>query len=197
MADNLQSIVNRAHAATTDLRNIPPDSPDAPLKQAEITSAILALANMAKPYIPEKYQPLVSILVGMLLGGVGTYFMKPPPPPPPPIPIVVPADKSPVVGPGPVSPSPVVTPPSLATTKLILYTTAALDAKKVAADPMLVRFVVTVDAKTYQAGDVYPFGGKNIPLPCAAVLDNTGKVLEVIAFASAPELAVLAQKYAK
>ncbi len=73
---------------------------------------------------------------------------------------------------------------------MVVYITAGMDAQKLLADPVVKNTLasVSVDPKMYSAGDVYPFGGKNVPVPCAAILKADGTVLDVSSFSTAADL---------
>ena len=93
-----------------------------------------------------------------------------------------PAAASPIVAPA-VSPS------------LKLYLIPGLDAKALASDPALAGFKVSVDPTTYAPGSKYPWAGQQVQLPAVAIIDGSGKVLDVRGpFSNAAELAALAKK---
>lgn len=81
--------------------------------------------------------------------------------------------------------------PTAQTNKIVLYQTSAGEGTKLLTDPLLKGLPITVDATEYAKGMVYNFGGKEVAMPCAAVIDSTGKVLNVVTFSTAADVAAL------
>lgn len=72
--------------------------------------------------------------------------------------------------------------------KVILYVTAADSAAAKELTDTVKDVDVTVDPTINSAGATYLFRGKNVPLPCGALLDASGKVVDVQPFAGVPAM---------
>lgn len=100
----------------------------------------------------------------------------------------------PVVVVAPVPGGDVIIPPTTKKLSITLFTTAAVDAKKIATDPALTGYAITVDAKIYAEGSAYPVGNRTILLPCAIVLGNDGKAVDGVHFTKVEDIVEFAKK---
>jgi hypothetical protein len=123
-------------------------------------------------------------IVGAMLVSMATLFITwvsgkmDPTPHPAPAPVIN------IVGGDTVSP---IQPPVKSLAGLTLYCTAST--VSVASDQSIKGLPVTADQKPYADGSTYPFGGKNIPVPCMAWKDATGTVVDVQPFSNAGDVA--------
>jgi hypothetical protein len=175
----------KAIAAAAALKALPPHDPVAVVKEAEIVTVVTTLAALVKPFIPDKFVPVLSIAVGMILGAVGAWFAKPAPAPILiPVPAVVKPDPTPALKPTPM-PEPPPAAPDAAPMQIVLYSIAGFDAAKIAADPAIKKLpvTVTVDPALYPAGSTI----KSVPLPCVAHVVQ-GVALDAAPLASAADV---------
>lgn len=95
-----------------------------------------------------------------------------------PAPIVAPEVKPDVT---PIIPPVPIVEPKAQLNKVVIYRTELLSRLDLAKLPAK----VFVDPKVYAEGSSYPWGGKSVPLPCMALIDNGGKVIDVAPFVNA------------
>lgn len=165
MQTNTDNLVTKAQAELVSLRNMGPDNPKASITQDQISTIITTLANLAKPWVPEKYQTLFTAALAAILAGIGVWMVKPVAPVVPVQPPVV------VVTPGGDAPHP--TPINNA--RYVLYVTGVVDTKALQADAKFKALGVAIDGTVYKDG--MAIGG--VPLPCVALIDN-GRVVDAL-----------------
>lgn len=161
--------------AIGDVPNIPPGLPPADAskpKWALTQDQIDYLLEMVPSVWPafKAYWPIILMIAsGFGIGGAITGRVTAPAP----------------------TPSPIVA-PAAAGNKIVVYATPAVDTKAILADASLAK-VVSIDPVSYQPGSFYPFAGKQIPVPCAAIVNSAGAVLDVQPFSTAADLAQMAK----
>ena len=98
------------------------------------------------------YWPIIAMIAaGFGISGFGTGRVTAPIEKVPPVVVVAPS-----------SGGDVIIPPQTKQLKLTLFSTASVDAKKIAADPLLKDLSITVDAKIYAEGSAYPIDARNM-----------------------------------
>jgi hypothetical protein len=131
----------------TELKNAVPGSLDADNKAQSLIDQIAAIAA---PYIPAKFQPLITPVLAVIAVVVSIYVMKPTPAPvQPPVTVNVQPNQ------------PVITPPT-AKQVVTVYVTSDADLKTVQADPILAKLGVKIE--------VHDAGSKvnGVEMPAAA-----------------------------
>ena len=146
-------------ASINAVKNATPGTADADVKEQTL---ITQIASAVSPFVPAKYQPLITPILAVLAVVVSMYMMKPAP--------VAPV-QPPVVN---VLPSPVLAPPATkAKVKLYLTSDTAIKAAKV--DITLKDLGVIVDETAYEAGSKF----NSTPMPCVVYVSASGEVSSV------------------
>jgi len=165
---------------------LPPADPSAP-KLGMTQEQIDAMVTFVSGFWPafKKLWPVLLpafVAIAALAGGAGRVTA----------PTVAPDTKPPVivnVAPTPTpTPAPAPTPTPVkpaAHGTLTIYPVAGIDAKAAALALKDLAATIKVDGHVWPAGSVYPFKGKSIPLPCMALADSSGAVLDVAPFVQA------------
>ena len=175
------NLVTKANAELESLRNMGPDNPRAAITQDQISTIITTLANLAKPWVPEKYQTLFTAALAAILAGIGVWMVKPVAP-------VVPV-APPVVVVTPNSGGDVPHPTPISNARYVLYVTGNVDTKSLQADAKFKALGISVDGTVYKDG--MAIGG--VPLPCVALIDG-GRVVDALPWTTVEAAALWMKK---